>query len=370
MAAPAFVLLALLVMAAAALWLLQASTKSVHELNNVAFERYHQASDLVDATQSAHRLLLKTLSIAAIESDQARLRESIQASFAAENTVADQLLKVEEQFQGEDRVVQIRPAFESYRKAAKEVLDAARSDPASATLLTFAADRAADNLLSLLERFKVDANLIRSESSNRTVDLVTKGRLWLLMILGAALLTSVAASALVTRAIVKPILELTEIIRLIASGKTDVSIPGLDRRDEIAIIAEATKLCRDSMVTATQLTAERESEQRKVRKRRREIVEGLAERFQASAGELVSALLSAAANLKSNAETMARATESTGKSALEVRLASEQAFRNVSDVAQATEELSASIGEIDRKFDRSTAISETAVAGARRTDRQ
>ena len=57
MAAPAFVLLALLVMAVAALGFLQASTKSVHELNDVAFERYHQASDLVDATQNAHRLL-------------------------------------------------------------------------------------------------------------------------------------------------------------------------------------------------------------------------------------------------------------------------------------------------------------------------
>ena len=368
MAAPAFVLLALLVMAVAALGFLQASTNSVHELNDVAFERYHQASDLVDATQNAHRLLLKTLSIAAMESDKIRLRESVLVSFAAENAIADQLLKVEQQFQGEDRVAQIRPAFESYRKAAKDVLDVAKSDPASATLLTFAADRAADNLLSLLEHFKVDADLIRSQSSGRTVDLVSKGRLWLLMILGAALILSAAASTLVTRAIVRPILELTKVIRLIASGKTDVSIPGLDRRDEIAVIAEATKLCRDSMITAGQLTAEREGEERKARKKRREIVEALVERFQASAGELVSTLQSSAAILKSNAQTMARATESTGKSALEVKLVSEQAFRNVSDVAQATEELSASINEIDRKFDRSIRISETAVAGARRTD--
>src|SRR5580692_11616459 len=123
MAAPAFVLLALLVMAAAALCFLQASTASIQELNDVAFERYHQASDLVDATQNAHRLLLKTLSIAAMESDKIRLRESVRVSFAAENAIADRLLKVEKQFQCEDRVAQIRPVFESYRKAAKDVLD-------------------------------------------------------------------------------------------------------------------------------------------------------------------------------------------------------------------------------------------------------
>ena len=368
MAAPALVLLALIVMAIAALGFLQASMNSVHELNDVAFERYRLAADLVDATQNAHRLLLKTLSIAANESDQARLKESVQASFAGDDAIADQLRKVERQFQGEDRVTQIRPVFETYRKAAHDVLDVAQSDPASATLLTFAADRGADDLLSLLKHFKTDADLLRKQSSGRTVDLVSEGRLWLFIILGIALIFSAVVSTFVVRAIVRPILALTEIMRLIASGKTDVSIPGLDRRDEIAVIAEATKLCRDSIVTATQLTTERESEQRKVRKKRRETVEALAERFQASAGELVSMLLSAAATLKSNAETMARATESTGKSTLEVKLASEQAFRNVSDVAQATEELSSSIGEIDRKFDRSTAISETAVAGARRTD--
>jgi hypothetical protein len=148
MAAPALVLLALLVMAVAALGFLQASMKSVHELNDVAFERYRLASDLVDATLSAHRLLLKTLSIAANETDQVRLNESVRATFAATDEIADQLLEVEAQFQGEDRINQIRPAFELYRKAAKDVLDVTQSDPASGTLLTFAADRRADILLS------------------------------------------------------------------------------------------------------------------------------------------------------------------------------------------------------------------------------
>jgi hypothetical protein len=154
LAAPTLMLLALIVMAIAALGFLQASVKSVHELNDVAFERYRLASDLVEATQHAHRLLLKTLSIGANEADHVRLTESIQASFAADNAIADQLAEVQAQFQDEDSVTKIRPIFEVYRKSAKDVLDVAQSDPASATLLTFAADRSADNLLSLLEHFQ------------------------------------------------------------------------------------------------------------------------------------------------------------------------------------------------------------------------
>jgi methyl-accepting chemotaxis protein len=367
-AAPASVLLALLVMAIAALVFLQASTKSVHELNDIAFERYRLASDLVDATQNAQRLLLKTLSIAANEADRLRLKESVQSSFTADDTIADHLLKVEGQFPGEDRIAQIRPVFEAYRKAAKDVLDVAQSDPASATLLAFAAERGADNLLALLEQFKVDADLLRTQSSDRTVDLVTKGRLWLSIILCVALVFSAAVSTLATRAIVRPILELTHVIRLIASGKTDVAIPGLDRRDEIAVIAEATKLCRDSMITAARLASEQESDQNRAKEKRGLTLEALNQRFQATAGELVSTLLSAAVDLKANAETMTQATGDTGKRAIAVKTASEQASKNVSDVARSTEELSASIAEIDRKSDRAAEISEMAAAEARRTD--
>jgi methyl-accepting chemotaxis protein len=368
MAAPAFMLLALLVMAIAALGFLQASMRSVHELNDVAFERYRMASDLVDATQNAHRLLLKTLSIAANEADHVRLTQSIQASFAAEKAIADQLVKVEQQFQDEDSVTKIRPIFDAYRKAAKDVLDVAQSDAASATLLTFAADHGADNLLALLERFKTDADLLRKQSSTRTVDLVMKGRLWLLAILAVALVFSAVVATFATRAIVRPILELTDVIRVIASGKTDVSIPGLDRRDEIAVIAKATQLCRDSVITAAQLATERESEQHQAKEKLGQQLEALNQRFQATAGLLVATLLSAAVDLKANAETMTQASYDTGQRAIAVKEASGQAFKNVGDVATATEELSASIAEIDRRFEQSVAISKTAVAEAQRTD--
>jgi diguanylate cyclase (GGDEF)-like protein len=253
MAGPAFVLLALLVMAAAALVFLQASAKSVGELNDVAFERYRLASNIVEATQNAHRLLLKALAVASNEADQHRLKESIQVSFAAGDAIADQLSKLENQFQGESLVTQIRPLFDEYQNAAKDVLEVAQSDPASATLLTFAADRGADRLLSLLENLKADADSLRRQSSIRTTDLVTRGRWWLLIISCVALIFSTAVSTSATRAIVRPILELTQVIRLIAAGKTDVTIPGLDRRDEISVIAEATRLCRDSMITAARL---------------------------------------------------------------------------------------------------------------------
>jgi methyl-accepting chemotaxis protein len=368
-AAPAIVLLALLAMAVAAVAFLQASGKSIHELNDIAFERYRLASDLVDATQNAHRLLLKTLSIAANETDQTRLKASVQDSFAADDAIAEQLLKLEGQFsQGDGLVVQIGPLFETYRSAAKDVLDVAQSDPASATLLTFAADRGADNLLSALEKFKTSANLLRTQSSTRTVDLVTRGYWWLSVILCMALLLSVGASTLVTRAIVNPIMELTEVIHVIAGGKTDVSIPGLDRRDEIAIIAEATKLCRDNMIVAARLSAERESEQARTRRKRRDTLEALNQGFQATASDLVSTFLSAAIDLKANAQIMTQVTADTGKRAIEVKAASEEASKNVSEVANATEELSTSIAEIDNRFDRSVEISEMAVAEARRTD--
>jgi methyl-accepting chemotaxis protein len=65
---------------------------------------------------------------------------------------------------------------------------------------------------------------------------------------------------------------------------------------------------------------------------------------------------------------MTQAAADAGKRSIAVRVASEQTSENVTSVALATEELSASIAGIDKRVDRSTAISELAVAEARRAD--
>jgi methyl-accepting chemotaxis protein len=158
---------------------------------------------------------------------------------------------------------------------------------------------------------------------------------------------------------------LTRVIRLIAAGTTDISIPGLDRRDEIGEIADAIKYCRESVLTAARLKAERESEHR-IKEKRGEALEVVNQRFQTTATTLVSTLSSSATELESNAETMTQAAADVGERAIAVRTASEQIYKNVSSVAQATEELSTSIAGIDEKFDYSMSISERAVAEARR----
>ena len=266
-AASASVMLVLLAMVVAGSIFVQSSTKKIHEINETAFARYRFAGELIEATQNAHRLLLKVLSIAANEADQVRLMESVQASFAAVDKIDEGLRELEGQFRGESLVAQIRPSFEAYRKASRDVLDVAQSDAASAALLTFAADRSADNLLALLERFKTDADLLRTQNSARTVELVTKGRVWICVILALAIVFSAMISTVVTRANVRPILELTGVIRQIAAGNTSLPIPGLDRRDEISGIANAVEYCRDSVLIAARLMEERESAHRTKEKR-------------------------------------------------------------------------------------------------------
>jgi methyl-accepting chemotaxis protein len=367
-AAPAFVTLALLLMAAAALIFAQTILNNVRDLNEIAFERYRLASDLMDATQTAHRVLLKSLSIAANDMTKAHISASIEAAQVANDAVFNRLQALSEQFGAEPIVQQLPSLYDHYKHAANDVLDTAQSDPASAALLTFAADRAADALRSRAEEFKASADALRAQSWSRTIETMTAGRTWFFITLCLALAVSAIFSTLVTRAIVRPILELTRVIRLIAAGNTDVAIPCLDRGDEIAIIAEATKLCRDSMIVSARLAAERQSEDSRVKERRRETVEMLNRRFQASAGGLAATLSSAAVALEANAATMAKATSDAGSRSAAVRAASEQASKSLHEVASAADELFASITEINSRFDRSTSISNEAAAAARRTD--
>jgi diguanylate cyclase (GGDEF)-like protein len=256
LAAPAFLLLALLAMAILALVFLSASNQRLKQLQDVAFERYRQASDLVDATNQAHVQLLRTLAIAAAEADQSRLKESARQSLDAYHAIARRLSTLEEQFRGEGRVSEIRPVFEVYRNAAKDVIEVAQTDAASAELLSTAADRSAGRLLAQLEQFKAEAQDLQAESSTRALDVTIRARLCFSVILCLAVILAAGLPSLVTKEIVKPILDLTRSIRQIAGGKLDVPVPGLDRRDEIAVLAEAAKLCQRNIAANAELAAE------------------------------------------------------------------------------------------------------------------
>ncbi|UPJ67419.1 methyl-accepting chemotaxis protein [Bradyrhizobium sp. 191] len=92
----------------------------------------------------------------------------------------------------------------------------------------------------------------------------------------------------------------------------------------------------------------------------------LAKQFGTHLDEVAGGLMSAAADLESDAGQMAAAAETTNRQTSGVRSASDQASSNVATVASAAEELASSIAEIGRQVAGSTASTGRAVNEANR----
>lgn len=178
-----------------------------------------------------------------------------------------------------------------------------------------------------------------------------------------AIAVGVGLAILIGGGIARPITQITLAMRALANGEVDSAIPHIGRQDEMGAMADAVKVFRESTIQATRLTDEKDAE-RQAKERHARALESLNKSFEAKVGTLVLSLASSATNLKENAETMFARTKEAGERSATVKIAAERACENVQTVATATEELSASIDEIDGRVAQSSVIATKAMVDA------
>lgn len=152
----------------------------------------------------------------------------------------------------------------------------------------------------------------------------------------------------------------------IAEGHLDVEETG--RGDEIGRMAETLEVLRQTAITARSLEAEQIASKQRSENEKRQAIMALADRFDASVGQLVGRMASGSSELETTAKSMTGTAERTNQRAALVGSAAGEASTRVQTVAAAAEELSSSITEISRQMAQSAAITTRAVDTARRTD--
>ena len=192
----------------------------------------------------------------------------------------------------------------------------------------------------------------------------------LLMLLGVGgLLLGVVLALLLGRGMSKPMTEMCAAMRRLASGDFDVVLPGLGRRDEIGDMAAAVEAFKVEAVRKAELDAHAQETQTQAAAaaRRAELIR-FADEFETAVGAIVAHVSASASELEDAAGTLTRTVETTQTLSSRVAGVSSSASSDVQAVATATEQLSASVGEISRQVEQSSRIAEGAVAQARQTD--
>ena len=156
----------------------------------------------------------------------------------------------------------------------------------------------------------------------------------------------------------------------LAGGALDLTVPGLDRSDELGVMARSVQVFKERMIEGNHLRDDQETKKQQAESHRRQSMLELAAKFEASVGGIVESVAAAATQLQSTAQSMAASSGETTRQSATVAEASDLATQNVQTVAAATEQLSASIREISQQVTRASAMIQESVRQATMSNEQ
>ncbi|QUS38595.1 methyl-accepting chemotaxis protein [Tardiphaga alba] len=207
-----------------------------------------------------------------------------------------------------------------------------------------------------------------TRDTSRYQALMRSSLTWLAIISGCVLLLAGAVATFMGRSMAKPIHALETAMRDIANGNHTIAVPGAGRSDEIGSMAGAVEVFKTGLIETEQLRADQERQRERAQHDRRDTMNALASRFESGVGSVVSAVSSAATELRHTAQSMATTAEESTNQTAAVAAASEEATQSAQAVAAAVEELNASISEIAKQVNESARVAGDAVSQANVTN--
>jgi methyl-accepting chemotaxis protein len=169
-----------------------------------------------------------------------------------------------------------------------------------------------------------------------------------IIVAGLGLIGGLALAFFIGRSITRPIAGMTAAMATLAAGNHDVTIPGADSLDEIGDMARAVNVFKTNMIETERLTAEQEAA-RADGSRRREAMDQHTREFGGSVTGVMSALGTAAGNLRRAADIMAESASAVHHQASETAGGAGKSSGDLIAVAAAVEQFTASVSEIARQ---------------------
>jgi methyl-accepting chemotaxis protein len=221
-------------------------------------------------------------------------------------------------------------------------------------------NEAIDGLVSTVEQ---EVGGTAADMIGAKEDLDTTIRQQAMVLIGslASLLVIVVTSLIVlTRTLVQPLSEMTDLTGRMAEGDLSLVVPGQNRKDEIGRMARAVEVFRETAHKVRQNAVHQEAEHRRNRRKLQSEILALTNAIDEEVSGAIGVVVSEADAMLESTGSMAGAI-----AAMRARsdAAAEAAFNadgSVEAVAAAAEELSSSVREISRQVSQSTNIARDA----------
>lgn len=263
----------------------------------------------------------------------------------------------------EQKLADLQEPLDRYISSAVSMTQEAMDHPENVSAGYDAFEKDFEYLEGAMEEF---STVIEAEYENVNT-LIGARKASFLIVLAIALSLAVALvvlnAVISSRSIVKPIRSLSDVMAALAAKDLGISVPFLDRKDEIGAMANVVMVFKSALQRESEAEAfdllEREKKEEKLR-----AIESVFENFKVQVEGVVGTLSKSSGELEVSAKSMADNAEKSSLSVDSALHSADSSSSSVSSVASASEELSASIQEITRQMGQSSRIAEDAQAKA------
>jgi methyl-accepting chemotaxis protein len=225
-------------------------------------------------------------------------------------------------------------------------------------------------IVPAIQRFVVLRDAALSESADRA-QAARGGALMILALTAIAVVALLGVLGGVTvmlrRRVIAPLATLTGVVSELAAGKHEVTIPAIDRSDEIGTMAKSLQVFKEALV-AKEAADKAAGVEADAKIKRGQRVDRITGDFETVIGGIVEIVSSASSALEASADTLTSTAARSEELTSVVAAASDEASTNVQSVASATEEMASSVNEISRQVQDSARIASEAVSQAQGTN--
>ena len=371
--APAVLIVALIGVGIYTLQNLTRNMADAEALINGPIQQAQRVAELDSTLWKAHAKLYRLAALAANETDDKKIKAGISDASAASAKIPASLQAIEAAADpGTVKpalLAKLKTAVAGYIKQSKSAIEMADGDPGSAMLFIRNAERHFNEIDQLRDEVSVLSGESRDQAIARSNVKLSEQQSVLLILLIVVAVAGVLVSFVVGRDISRPVVAMARAMRELATGNFDVRLPGLGRRDEVGQMAKAVEEFKvQAQAKAERDVAEREQKSREAAQARRAELHQLADNFQAAVGKIIDTVGTASSELEHSAKLLANSSDATQKLSTMVTSASEETSGNVQTVADATEQVAASVNEIGTQVQLSAKITLEAVEQTERTD--
>jgi len=186
--------------------------------------------------------------------------------------------------------------------------------------------------------------------------------LWVQLII--AIILNIIMAYIIYQIATKKIITLCEIMRSLAENHYEVEVPYIEQKNELGSMARKVQIFKENGLKLERMEHERKNTEEKTNKERRELLDKLADELNSTVSSVVSVVGSSAGKMEKNSQLVSESAGSNNIMINELKKEFDETNQNLSTVAAATEELSASIKEISSKVNLSSDMMNNAVEKA------